>query len=191
MNAATQVRRGADAGLAALRALIPLARRVASLVRVFAIVAAISGFVMVAVAVRSGLPSSSVAWVALGFIAAVAFTPPVIIWWFSSALLDALALPDRLASSPELVRAHGRDLTELARTAHAEAGSVRSMRLRRGDVARAARLLLRTRTDLPTTGGALRLVSVPFLLTTAFAALVALLVIVMAPLTVVVAALVG
>lgn len=187
-----RVRRGADRGLVALRALIPLARRVASVVRAYAAIAAAAGLVIVVVALRNGLPGSEIQWGALVATTVIVAGPPIVLWLFSSALLDALSLPDQLATNPELMRSHGRELASLARDAHAQAGgSVRRIRLRRGDVWRAGRLLLGAHRDLPGYGGALRLVSVPFLIVTLFAAFLAALVIVLAPLTVLLALLVG
>lgn len=182
--ASSRVRRSAERGLAALSALVPVARGVARAVRVYAVVAALAGGVVLLVALRNGLPSSEFHWAAIVLASFVVGAPPLLLWWFSAALLDTLHLPDRLASSPELARTHGRELAALARDAHAQAGSVRRIRLGRGDAVRAGRLLLRAHRDLPGYGGALRLVSVPFLLATALAALVAAIVIALTPLVV-------
>jgi hypothetical protein len=147
---------------AALDRALPVLRQIVRGVRFFAwsgIVAAV--VIIVSLLLATGMPSAGAA-VFLLILAAVLAVPGVLLLLFHGAVVEALALPDWLRSSPEVARSHA---TELARLARASAGDGTAP-TRRGfarNFFKAGKLLLEAHGDFPEYGKMLRLISVPFL----------------------------
>ncbi len=146
---------------AVLPKLIPLARRLVSFVRLVIWASVVAAVVILLAVLSLDVPRTVTPWVALLVMGAILVTPAIVLAMFRGALVEVLALPEWLRSSPDLVRQHGGELAGLVRQASGDDGA----RTRAGGfgVFRAGRLLLQAHKDLPQYGGLLRLISVPFL----------------------------
>jgi hypothetical protein len=190
---------GADRALQAgsalwalLPKLIPLAYRVARLVQYLIIASALAAVVTLLATLVIDTPSTPAPVVAFVLFAALLAAPPLVLRLFHRALLEVLALPEWLRSSPEVARRHAVELAGLVQAAHgdpsalpATEGSRRRLRVR--DVSRAGRLLLDAHGDLPEYGRALRLLNPVFLLVVAVAVVAAVFEILLAGTTVLLA----
>jgi hypothetical protein len=173
--------------LAVLSRLVPLAGRMVRWVRGLALASAAAVAVIVLSAFVGGLPSVTV-WTVVVLAAVVLGLVPVVLWLFADALADVLALPGWLRASPRIVRDHGAELADLMRQARPDGSGARWGRVHTvRDGWRAGRLLLEAHDEVPGYGAALRLISVPFLVAVALAALGAVAEIVLAPSVLVVA----
>lgn len=173
-------RRGVDQGVEVLHRLVPIAARISRLVGVYVVLVGIASMVIVITLVARFWPTSLLEVLAHLVIAAALLAPVGMLWLFHGALAEALRIPQRLITMPDVARDHGSEL----------AGLVRDSQLRRerlkltaapGDLWRAGRLLLAAHDDLPDVGRLIALVSVPFLLASLVAAWVGLILIVVAP----------
>ena len=143
--------------------LIPLARRLVSFVRLV-LWASVAAVVVILAAVLSlDLPRTLAPWVAVIVVGGVLLIPAVVLMMFRAALVEVLALPEWLRSSPDLVRQHGTELAGLVREANGDTAPSQVRRPGAFSVLRAGRLLLQTHRDLPQYGGLLKLMSLPFL----------------------------
>ncbi len=165
--------RTANALLMVLERLIPIARRVATGVRVLAWSCFVAvGVMAVALVVANPPHTAPPVILLLAFVAAFA-VPGFILLLFHGALVEVLALPAWLRTSPELARTHGTELAKLAGWSAVPGGPGTPRGRTRGrflrDSFRSGKLLLEAHGDLPEYGSMLRLVSVPFLLAVAIA----------------------
>ena len=168
-RAARRARDGGESLLRVLQRLVPLARYLVGAVRLL-IVASIASIVIVAAVVLAhGVPSMSTA-VLLVLVLALLVPAPVILWMFHGALREALALPEWLRSSPDVVKGHASELADLVVEARRPSSGAQGHLFR--DSFRAGRLLLEAHDDLPGYGALLRLVS-PFFLVLVLVASVA------------------
>jgi hypothetical protein len=142
--------------------LLPLARGLVRIVRLVAWSGVVAAGLIVVGVLLADVPTTWWSILVVLFFAALLCVPGAILLLFHGALVEVLALPDWLRSSPEIVRDHGVELAGLVADAKGE-GKRSRWRLAR-DVGSAGRLLLRTHQDLPGYGEMLRLVSVPFLI---------------------------
>ncbi len=187
MRSAVDSGRSTTALLGVLQRIVPLARRLVRGVRWLAISSAVSVAIIVVAPLIAGWPSV-VGGVALAVAALILAGVPVVLWLFYDALEEVLALPGWLRASPDIVRLHGRELTDLVTESRAAGREGRRTRRHLvGDGWRAGRLLLETHAEVPGYGAALRLVSVPFLVAVALAVVGALVEISLAPVVVLVA----
>ena len=145
--------------LGVLGRLVPLARGLVRGIWLLAVASGASIVVMAAVVLAHGVPSLPVA-AALVVIVAVLAPAPVVLWLFHDALVEVIALPEWLRSSPDVAAEHGAELAALVRSSREP--PVRRGRLVR-DTVRAGRLLLAAHRDLPGYGAVLRLMSPAFL----------------------------
>ncbi len=165
--------RTATALLAVLERLIPIARRVATGVRMLAWSCFVAVAVMAIALVVANPPHTASPIVLLALFAAVFAVPGVILLLFHGALVEVLALPEWLRRSPELARTHGTELAKLAGWSAVPGGPGTPRGRTRGRFLRVSfrsgKLLLEAHGDLPEYGSMLRLMSVPFLLAVAIA----------------------
>jgi hypothetical protein len=162
---AVTVARAAQAGTAVLAMLdrvIPVLRQVVRGVRFLAWAGIVSALAIVAsILVMTWVPSGGalVFLVVLGLFLAL---PGYLLLLFHGAMVELLALPDWLRSSPDLARTHA---TELARLAGASTGRAPGGRQGGfvGNFFKAGKLLLEAHGDFPEYGRTLRLINVPFL----------------------------
>jgi hypothetical protein len=167
-RAARRARDGGESLLGVLQRLVPLARYLVGAVRLLIVASLASIVIVAAVVLAHGVPSLPTA-VLLVLVLALLVPAPVILWMFHGALREALALPEWLRSSPDLVKGHASELADLVVAARRPAGG-RGHLLR--DTFRAGRLLLEAHDDLPGYGALLRLMS-PFFLVLVLVASVA------------------
>jgi len=157
-----QAARAGSAMLAVLDRALPVLRRVAGGVRFVAWSGiAAAAMIVLSVLLVTGVPSAGGA-IAVAVFGLVLAVPGGLLLLFHGAIVEALALPDWLRSSPDLARTHA---TELARLARVSAGDG-APTTRRGFVSnffKAGKLLLEAHGDFPEYGKTLRLISVPFL----------------------------
>ena len=149
-------------GLSALRTVIPIAARLVSVLNVYSwivvgasvVIAALIGIVARPVTAGSIIPY-------LLLIVALA-VPCVALRLFHGALVEVLAMPEWLRTSPGVVKDHGAELAQIA----AAAASHSRDRLTSvpGDIFRSGRLLMKAHGDLPEYGRLVRLINVPFLI---------------------------
>ena len=173
-----------DEGLRVLAGLIPLARRLTRLVGLYALVVGGAAAVIVTTLLWRFRPGSWAEGVLHLFVAVALLAPAVVLWLFQRALVEVVELPERLAAMPSVARDHGAELADLVREVRARRDRPRAGSAPR-DLWRAGRLLLAAHDDLPGYGAVLTLVSVPFLVVTALAALGGLVVVLAAPAVVV------
>ncbi len=173
--------RSTTALITTLQRLVPLAQRLVRGVRLLWVSAAVSAVLIVAAPLVFGWPSLTLAAVMV-VLAMVLGLVPLVLWLFADALAEVLALPGWLRASPDIVRSHGRELSELVVEARSagRAGPRRRTHVVR-DGWRAGRLLLLAHAEVPGYGAALRLVSPLFLLAVAAATMGALVEITLAP----------
>jgi hypothetical protein len=184
VRAAAATRRRIDQGIAVLRRLVPLANRLSHGVRIYVALVGAAAATIATMLLWRMWPSSITDVIVLVVLLAWLAAPVLVLWLFHRALAEVVEIPARLAATPEVARAHGGELAALVRDAQGRRGRVRLLSLP-GDLWRAGRLLLAAHDDLPGYGAVLTLVSVPFLLASAAAAVVGLLEIVCAPAVVV------
>jgi hypothetical protein len=146
--------------LRVLQRLIPLARHLVGAVRALIFAAVASMVIITAVVLAHGVPDLSTGALLVVVLALLA-PAPVILWMFHGALREALALPEWLRSSPDLVKGHAAELADLVVAARRPSSGQRGHLLR--DTFRAGRLLLQAHDDLPGYGAVLRLMSPLFL----------------------------
>jgi hypothetical protein len=172
--------------LGVLQGLVPLARRLVRGVRLLTVASAAAVAIIVVVPLTAGWPVLA-GWIGLGVAAVILGLAPLVLWLFADALQEVLALPGWLRASPAIVANHGGELADLAARARADrqAGRRRRVHVVR-DGWRAAHLLLDAHAEVPGYGAALRLISVPFLMAVAVAALIAVFEISLAPVVVLV-----
>jgi hypothetical protein len=129
-------------------------------VRALIFAAVASMVIITAVVLAHGVPDLSTGALLVVVLALLA-PAPVILWMFHGALREALALPEWLRSSPDLVKGHAAELADLVVAARRPSSGQRGHLLR--DTFRAGRLLLQAHDDLPGYGAVLRLMSPLFL----------------------------
>ncbi|MEZ5141702.1 MAG: hypothetical protein R2726_04170 [Acidimicrobiales bacterium] len=179
-------RGGVDKVLPVLKKLVPIARRLGTVVRAYAGVAG-AAVVIIAIALVLSGPVGWGQWVAVTVLVAILAVPVVMLWIFATALDEAVALPDRIRENPELLQGHAVEVADLVRESHARSRQRRWLVGLPGDLWKAGRLLLGAHRDLPEYGHAIRLISVPYLFATALAAVAALMEVLMAPVVVLLA----
>ena len=148
---------------AVLPKLIPLARRLVTVVRVVIGASVVATVVILLSVLSLDVPRTVGPWVFLTVAGGILLIPAIVLAVFRGALIEVLELPEWLRSSPDLVRQHGGELAGLVREANGEPTSRRRFRPAGFDVFRAGRLLLQAHRDLPQYGGLLKLMSLPFL----------------------------
>lgn len=165
---------------ALLAKLVPLAYRLAGLVRILGWASAIAGLVTLVATLVIAVPTTAAPVLAMIVWIAILAFPPIVLWLFHGALQDVLGLPDWLRTSPELARKHASELAALTLAARGDPSALpadgrarRRVGLR--DLPRVGRLLLEAHRDLPEYGRALRLLN-PFFLVLLVGALVGALV---------------
>lgn len=182
----SSARAGVDKVLPILEKLVPIARRLGTVVRVYAALAGAAVVVIGLAVVLSG-PVGWAQWAAVTVLVAVLAAPVVLLWIFARALDEAVALPERIRENPELMRGHAGEVAQLVRESHARSRQGRWIVGLPGDIWKAGRLLLDAHRDLPEYGHAIRLISIPYLLLTAAAAVMALVEMFLAPVVVLLA----
>lgn len=173
-------RRRLDQGIEALRRLVPLAGRLTRAVTVYVVLVSAAASTIVVVLLWRLWPSSLVEAAAHVVVALFLLGPVLVLWLFRQALAEALQIPERLLSAPEVARGHGRELADLVRTSRVRRDGLHP-RTVPGDLWRSGRLLLAAHDDLPGYGAVLALVSVPFLLATGASAALGLAYVLVAP----------
>lgn len=179
-------RDGVDKVLPVLRKVVPIAKRLGTVVRVYAALAAAATVVIVLAMVLSG-PVGWVQWLAVLLLGALLALPSVVLWTFAKALDEVVALPQRLRENPDVMKAHANEVADLVRESHARSRSRRWLIGLPGDLWKGGKLLLQAHRDVPEYGHAIRLISVPYLIATGLAAVAALMEMFMAPVIVVLA----
>ena len=179
-------RDGVDKVLPVLRKVVPIAKRLGTVVRVYAALAAAATVVIVLAMVLSG-PVGWVQWLAVLVLAGLLALPSVVLWTFAKALDEVVALPQRLRENPDVMKAHAGEVAELVRESHARSRHRRWLIGLPGDLWKGGKLLLQAHRDVPEYGHAIRLISVPYLIATGLAAVAALMEMFMAPVIVVLA----
>lgn len=159
--------RAGTAVLAVLDRAMPVLRQIVRGVRFFAwsgIAAAL--MIVLSFVIVSWVPDSGqlVFLVVLGAILAI---PGLLLLLFHGAVVEALALPDWLRSSPDLARTHAGELSRLARVSAGDATTPRQGGFI-GNFFKGGKLLLEARGDFPEYGKTIRLISVPFLFAVGF-----------------------
>ena len=160
-SARSGIARGGSAALAALERVVPIAARLVGVMNAYSWVvigASILLAVLVAVITRPVTVGSVVPYLVFLVVLAI---PGVTLRMFHRALVEVLAMPDWLRTSPEFVRNHGVELAQIA----ADAATHSRDRLTSvpRDIFRSGRLLMKAHGDLPEYGRMVRLVNIPFL----------------------------
>lgn len=153
--------RTGTATLALLQRVVPIAARIVRVLDVYSwivIAASVVILVLVAVVTRPVTVGSVVPYLVLVVLLAI---PGVSLRLFHAAMVEVLAMPDWLRSSPDLVRTHGVELAQLAGEAAVHSRD-RLWSVPR-DIFRSGRLLMKAHGDLPEYGRMIRLVNLPFL----------------------------
>lgn len=153
--------RTGSAGLAVLRAVVPIACRLVGVLNVYswivigawALIVVLGGLLTRPVTVGSVLPFLLVA-LALGI-------PGLALRLFHGALVEVLAMPEWLRSSPDVVKSHGTELAQLVGEASVRSNDRLTSVPR--DIFRSGRLLMKAHGDLPEYGRMIRLINLPFL----------------------------
>ena len=179
-------RDGVDKVLPVLRKVVPIAKRLGTVVRVYAAMAAAATVVIVLAMVLSG-PVGWAQWLAVLVLAGLLALPSVVLWTFARALDEVVALPARIRENPEVMMGHAAEVSDLVRESHARTRHRRWLIGLPSDLWKGGKLLLQAHHDLPEYGHAIRLISVPYLIATGLAALGALMEMFMAPVIVVLA----
>jgi hypothetical protein len=163
--------RAVDRALGLLERLVPIARALAAGARTLTVIAAGSAVVIAAYIFRDGIPDGSEAQVEAVVGLVLAAIPPLVLGGFWLAVREVAELPARLRALPQTSREQASELGRLASEARTRPSWMRFPRLlwRFGFLAASARETLTPWAPL------LPLVSVPFLLLTAAAALGAVL----------------
>lgn len=187
-RAGLAARSGVDKVLPVLQRLVPIAKRLSLVVRIYAAMSAVAALMIVAAGLVLG-PEGWGQWLVVLLVAAIQLVPFALLWVFASALDEAVALPGRIRENPDLMKGHAGEVAELVRESQARARDRRWLIGLPGDVWRAGKLLISTHKDLPEYGKAIRLISIPFLFATALAAGMALFQIFTAPIVLFLAAL--
>jgi hypothetical protein len=179
--------RGYGRAVELLDRLVPLAHRIHRTVLWFAVlVAACAAAVSVTFLVLD-VPGTWWTWGLWLVLAVVLALPPTVLFLFARMLREALALPAKLRSLPEVGPAHAAELSRLASEAARREPGTRLRSLPR-DGWRAARLLLRAHDDVPYAGALLSIVRVPFLIAVGAAFVAGLAIVLITPMVIVGAA---
>lgn len=160
-SARAGIARGGTAALKVLERVVPIASRLVGVLNAYTWVvigASVLLAVLVAIITRPVTVGSVLPY--LVFIAILAI-PGTVLRLFRGALVEVLAMPDWLRGSPDFVRTHGVELTQIAaETAAHTRGRLTSVPR---DIFRSGRLLMEAHGDLPEYGRLVRLINVPFL----------------------------
>lgn len=174
-------RAAADRAVAVLDRLIPLARRLGRVVRLFGILVALAAATIAVVLLWGLRPSDPAGWIGFIAVGAVLAAPPVVLLVFASVLRDVLELPAKLRETPEIGRLEAGELTTLAREAASRRVPHESPRAFPLDLWRAGKLMISARGELIGWGVVMRLASLPFLVAVWFAFMLGLFELVAAP----------
>jgi hypothetical protein len=180
-GAARTARESYDRAVDVLDRLVPLAGRLERTVRVYGITVLLAALITVGSVLVVDLPSEVWTWGLLLVVFAALLVAPIVILLFASMLREALELPERFRSLPEVAPGRARQLGELVVEARRRPQGERLGAMPR-DTWRAGRLLNRLRKDVPGVSVLLALARVPFMVLVAVSLLVGAVEIAFAPL---------
>jgi hypothetical protein len=153
--------RTGTAALAVLDRVVPIAARIVGVLNVYSWVvigASVVILVITAAVTRPVTVGSVIPYLILVVALAI---PGLSLRLFHSAMVEVLQMPDWLKTSPDLMRAHGGELAQLAGQA-AVRSRERLTSLPR-DIFRSGRILMKAHGELPDYGRMIRLINLPFL----------------------------
>lgn len=161
VGAARSARAGYDRAFELLERLVPLAARLERALRWFAFTVVAAALVIVATVVVVDVPGTSWTWGLLVLLLLLLLVAPAVILVFTAMLREALELPSRLRSLPDVAPSRARELADIARQAKQNRREAPGALPR--DTWRAGRLVNALRKEVPGVSVLLSLARLPFL----------------------------